>query len=588
MKQITLISLVVARFRSFVGQTQINLTEEPGLKLISGQNVIEPSLGGNGCGKSSLWDGVCFALYGSSIKGLRTSDLVSYGKRDLRVELMLRVGDDYHTICRTAPPMRIYLDGRMVDQDEIDRLVGLSRARFLNSVIFGQAVPLFIDLPVPSRGDLLDEVLDLELWMKAADRASQKHTAQVAALHTLQTGIARLKGMIEAAPDPVELDQMEREWEEDRNERLTKLIERYTEVELQEIEEVNLDPIDTQEPKRKFDRQRERVLSLQTQSAALHEKNKLLTEDIEFFTDNETCSVCGQPITPEFAESHLIELQGKAKVVQAEIDVMAQQIWQGTQRAVKWEIDWQKAVRDEMDRKRKIDLAEVKQQAKQRELRGLEHQRNACQNEVNPYTQQRALALATLNMLKADLTEEEQKERDQISRLASLNYWRGGFRKVRLFCLEQVLRELILETRNSLLALGLIDWKVSFKTATETKSGTVRLGVQVDVQTPNKEQSKFDVLSGGEGQRARLAVSLGLANLVQRWAGVRFNLEVWDEPTAWLSDTGVEDLLDALRYRAESQHKSIWLLDHRALQNGGFVESYLVTKDRAGSHWQRV
>src|SRR5262249_25119885 len=142
--------------------------------------------------------------------------------------------------------------------------------------------------------------------------------------------------------------------------------------------------------------------------------------------------------------------------------------------------------------------------------------------------------------LEEELGAKRQEEQAKITQLSQLNFWKGGFKKVRLFCLENVLHELEIETRNSLMALGLIGWKVGLKTATETRSGTVKLGVQVDVQPPRHPLGKFDVLSGGEGQRARIAISLGLANLIQRWAGVRYNFEVFDEPTAWLSTQGVE------------------------------------------------
>ena len=81
---------------------------------------------------------------------------------------------------------------------------------------------------------------------------------------------------------------------------------------------------------------------------------------------------------------------------------------------------------------------------------------------------------------------------------------------------------------------------------------------------------------------------MGLASLIQRWSGVRWNFEVWDEPTAWLSARGVENLLDSLAYRAEAQGKSILLADHRSLAHSGFVESYMVTKDAQGSRWEQV
>ncbi len=48
----------------------------------------------------------------------------------------------------------------------------MPRARFLHSVIFGQKVELFADLDLGARAALLDDVLDLGIWLKKAERAS--------------------------------------------------------------------------------------------------------------------------------------------------------------------------------------------------------------------------------------------------------------------------------------------------------------------------------------------------------------------------------------------------------------------------------
>ena len=84
--------------------------------------------------------------------------------------------------------------------------------------------------------------------------------------------------------------------------------------------------------------------------------------------------------------------------------------------------------------------------------------------------------------------------------------------------------------------------------------------------------------SGGEGQRVRLAVAMGLASLIQRQAGISINFEVFDEPTQFLSETGIENLLECLRHRAAVLHKSIWLCDHRTLLCSNFSEIWVVRK----------
>jgi energy-coupling factor transporter ATP-binding protein EcfA2 len=148
-----------------------------------------------------------------------------------------------------------------------------------------------------------------------------------------------------------------------------------------------------------------------------------------------------------------------------------------------------------------------------------------------------------------------------------------------------VLQQLDLETMNAAQSLGLVGWRISYSTETETKSGTQKLGVQVEVQSP-VNKGPFSAWSGGEGQRIRLCTALGFGSLLQRWSGVRWCLEVFDEPTSWLSEAGIEDLLDLLKNRTDLMDKAILVADHRGLQHAGFDRILTVVKDAEGSSIQ--
>jgi DNA repair exonuclease SbcCD ATPase subunit len=555
---------------------------------------MEPALGANGAGKSTVWDAVCWCVSDRSIKGLRTSELVSYGKDKTQVTTYWDIEGIIVRVDRTGPPSHVFIDGDPATTEDVERLLGLSRSRFLNSVIFGQAVPLFIDLPVPARGDLLDEVLDLELWMQAADKASVQHRSKAAELAELQNTIARVTGRIEGLPDVDRLAEMEGNWEDERKARVRQLKTRLKIVqgELRTLGIPTEDVVvDVAARKKEYEAQRYRLHAYERESGKLRAKWDRFVEEMTFIEENSACPVCGQDIGKEYAEIHGQHLKEGCEKAFEELEAQKSLIERAANRLKALESAWTAAMQAESAAKQAFAVIKANVVAKTREVKGLQEQVDQANAEVNPYTEQKIKALHDKDLLEAELLFKRDEEKAQVSHLAKLNYWRQGFKRVRLFCLENVLQELTVETRNSLLALGLIGWKIAFKTATETKSGSVKLGVQVDVHPPNATHgrfSKFDVLSGGEGQRARLAGSLGLASLVQRWAGVHYNFEVWDEPTAWLSSEGVENLLDCLSYRADSQQKSVWLCDHRALMHSSFAETYSVVKNNLGSHWERV
>src|SRR5262249_17411918 len=155
---------------------EIDLNADDGLTLVAGDNRAESRLGANGSGKSTLLgDAPLFCLYGTSVQGARINDLVARGHKHAEVACLFDVDGVGSEVRRTGPAARVYIDGVLAEQVDVERLVGLTRRQYLNSVLYGQGMPLFIDLPIPERGDLLDEVLDLEIWMKAVRKASDRY-----------------------------------------------------------------------------------------------------------------------------------------------------------------------------------------------------------------------------------------------------------------------------------------------------------------------------------------------------------------------------------------------------------------------------
>ena len=183
----------------------ITLSTGFGLKYLSGQNLSNPELGPNGVGKSTLWDAVTYCLYGVSVRGLRASELVSWGDIGaIFVETHWLIDNQPAVVTRLGSPNRLLMGNSAetvepTEQINIDRLIGLSRARFMQSVVYGQFAPLFIDLSGPERGALLDEVLDLGLWLKAAETASKRHTELSREVDEFGKQIAYIEGKIAGA-----------------------------------------------------------------------------------------------------------------------------------------------------------------------------------------------------------------------------------------------------------------------------------------------------------------------------------------------------------------------------------------------------
>jgi energy-coupling factor transporter ATP-binding protein EcfA2 len=140
-----------------------------------------------------------------------------------------------------------------------------------------------------------------------------------------------------------------------------------------------------------------------------------------------------------------------------------------------------------------------------------------------------------------------------------------------------------IEINNNLVALGLVNWTITFDIERENKSGSITKGFSVLINDPTGQTVKYESLSGGEGQRVRLAGCFGLANLITERAGLSNRIEFYDELSQHMSDEGIEDMLNTLRDRAINSEKQIYVIDHRSIDYGDFTETIQIIKDENGS-----
>src|SRR3972149_4794937 len=126
-------SLKIQGFKSFTEEQTIDFSslQTPGFFFLTGQNLIEPKLGANGVGKSSIYDAVAWVLYGKTVSGLKAGSVGNWSSDKIcRVEIEFSLGQDNHSITRTWKPNSLKLDSVEVEQSKVDELVGLSYESF--------------------------------------------------------------------------------------------------------------------------------------------------------------------------------------------------------------------------------------------------------------------------------------------------------------------------------------------------------------------------------------------------------------------------------------------------------------------------
>ncbi|MBV9200413.1 MAG: SMC family ATPase [Alphaproteobacteria bacterium] len=149
--------------------------------------------GPTGAGKSSLLDGIIFALYGRvpRIGGRGAGEMISLGADRMSVAFDFRVGADTYRVTRVARrrgagtaqleqlrengEARPLKDGAHEVEDEIARIVGLSLDAFTQAVVLPQGeFQKFLKSRAGQRREILTKILRLQIYERMRDLASRR------------------------------------------------------------------------------------------------------------------------------------------------------------------------------------------------------------------------------------------------------------------------------------------------------------------------------------------------------------------------------------------------------------------------------
>lgn len=596
MRTVTLVSLSVEHFRSFSGYVEVEFPNAPGLYHLTGRNEVSPSLGANGVGKSGLLDAVFWALYGTSLRGQRAADLKSWGSEGrprVRVVLSMRTGALVQgvTVERLGSPERITLNGKAAQQEDIDLVLGLSRAAFRQAVMFGQFAPHFVDLSAAERGALLEEVLSLEHWQKASDHAKKRASMlqeQIAELCAVQS---RLTGKLEGLPRIKELRAQEAEHEAKAEERAqaqrARLSEEVDELARMQLRELGLEQqlgslvSPDARPRQPLE---DAVRAATREEAEMRSALRQTEKELASLSGDTSCPTCGRPWEDhKEREKKRQRLLARARIQEEKIQELSARTEKAGKLLHDFNRDEKELTRDWHAAKEELRQLAANIKRQQQRVRELRAAVEGFEKEANPFAQM----IAETKQQRAEIKEELLGIAESVDTakrsLERASFWQEGFKRVRLFEIGRITAHLENEITAALSSLGLPRWRVQVLTQSETKSGSLRHGVQLSIGNPERQTAPWESWSGGEGQRIRLAVTMGVSQLIQNSAGVCWTCEWWDEPSSWLSEQGVHGLLEVLEQRARQRQIALWVVDHRTMGAFPFAQVWTVVKGEEGS-----
>lgn len=543
-----------------------------GTTLIKGQNI--DLSGENGCGKTTLINAICYALYNKPFDNISLQRLLnstnSIKNTLMEVRLVFDKGQDEYEIYRCRGEsfnINILKNGEDITLDSVtgnDKLVqeiiGMSYDLFTKIVIFsGNSAP-FLMMPLAQQRNQIEELFNITMLTEKAVKLKELIKNTEANSQIKAAVIKELeKSKAEYERQVITAEQRVVRWESDRVEKIQSL----------RNERTKLDNINIEQEKELhslIDVLSKSVDKLTvTGRQLLQEKNDLvktisaLTKEIEHLV-NDNCPYCLQKFAsageklPE-KESLLLQKDDRLKHVtellianQKERSDISDQIKEARQ------LMHFSCLADVIKAENNVQTADEKiedlEKAENPHIDAVKHMKQHAVKDI-PY--------ADLDALKKEIDH------------------------------QQFLLKLLID-KNSFIRKRIINKTIPFlnkRLIQYTKELGLPHIVKFDVDmscTVSEYQRELDFgnLSSGEKKRVNLSLSLAFRDVLHHLHSKVNSLFV-DEIDASLDSSGVENVFRLLKQKTRDDGLALWIISHRPEAVGRFDRTIVVRKENGFS-----
>jgi DNA repair exonuclease SbcCD ATPase subunit len=600
--QLRIRELTLENFRSFRGEHLFAFDRNPGLYYVTGRNLDDPQLGANGAGKSTLLtDALLWVFFDKTTRDSRPADSVTpweSGKLPVSVAVQFERGGERYGLERQRRPNKLSLNGRIVDQIEAEKALGMNEEMFRRTIVLGQFGSLFMDLKPEAQSQMFTQALSLDVWLDAAKEADARTKEAKGHVGTFERELVAVEAKLTVVDDG--LKQAKRDdgaWADKHDEELEDATAALEDAKAKlakfpkpkkgsgsnaPIEEAKAKLRAAREDRRRADAAHSTAKAKATAANNEVDAAGRAEQRYKDALQGSKCPECGQKVSQKHIEEHIDKAKAAFKAAAKALTGAAleeDRLLEAAE-AAKLEEEALAGKLDDLERsERERQAADAKAATAEGAVRLVQAGLDRIKAEVNPHKAR----LAQLAKQATALEEDQAKAKAELTKAQALQmgfeYWSDTFKLIRLKRLDDALRELEMTTTGYAEALGLAGWGIRFATERENKAGETSVGFSIMLYPPDQEEPvRWASYSGGEAQRWQLAVAFALSEILLARAGLSPNIEVYDEPTRGMSPEGVEILIEQLRERALAQGKAIYLVDHHSFENGLFDGTLCVTK----------
>lgn len=609
-------NLKISNFGS-IKEAEIPLANQ-GLVLVLGRNEDAVRADSNGSGKSMLLDALTWALWGSTVRGLTSDEVINN-----QIQCNCSVAIDFEDAGNSYQIVRyrknktdknwkpndlvLFHNGEDVSgpsisatQDMINSLVGIDFITF-SAMMPGAGVNV-ATLTDSEIKKLLERLLNTEALRKAHDRANLELKKLSTELAILSTQIDALRAYrIKCQEKYDEVSRKESEYYLDKVMSLDELGKQIDDVKFrldqyeaesakapQLRERQNSLKFSLSKKKRTFENIKvdynktdahytEQVNNLKTKLAVAEADKKAIEETLKRVSSLEgECPSCFQICDDEHQDNLIQEWSEKLREIVLGIELIEASLTT-TKAQKKKELEGMYATlqteneeRAEIEKElaeldnslRNIESIEKDIEYNEKELDSLTQQISELENTENPYAEIRKLEQASLDETVEKILEITEQEKDLANRNDLVKFWVDSFSATGL-------RSLMLEHITPLLnhfaaeyskILTNNEMTVTFHTSTILKSGKTVEKFYIKVDQKHGGDSYVST-SAGERARANLIIALALGDLAALRASKTIPFRFLDEPFESVDSSGIESIVSLLNMQRE-KYDTVYVITH--------------------------
>ena len=616
---------------NFLSFERMSLEFPKGVVGILGINKDADAADSNGAGKSSLFDAIYFVLFGKSLRGLRIDQLVRNGQTRMSVTLAFsdHTGQNY-VLSRGRDGGNSFFslerDGEALSfesrgfQKALDEIIGISESLFKQVVLFGQGTKRFSELSDTEKKELIEEVLQLDVYAKAANLASKDATEL---LNEKKKGEAVLEQQISMLEQQetllAELREKQGQWSGKRELRLLQieedldnLIEREKEhrevlnrskfLESRQIgaEGYNAKAQELKGAKKSLEDMdnvyASQLQELQEKRQGYIEAARIRYQEHLMLCDlaKGKCPTCGGRVEhaqgyQEKADANFVEYE-RFERRREKINKQLEQFEsayrdirkrkEGEIKALEKEInDLGTEINDAKVALERVKVLQMGMDGIERELKAKEEELERVRSERNPHDPTSLEKMIEKLRGQKEGKEKQVAEQHKRWKYASVLSEVMGTKGLRSFLFESVLPELNegIDRLTEVVTGGSLSARLSIYS--ETAKGEKREKVSVEVYNPTGGSS-YEALSSGEKKRLDLPIAFALQEIVHR-RGLGMNVTLLDEAFENVDESGASGLL-ALFSEVMKRNKameSLLVVTHDAELGGRMGQQLRIVKD---------